>query len=94
MRLLEIFYSCGFGNKTIDCLLLFCRSVSVTSILDHLIYYGIDLRGRASFCGIVMDPRVKEYGRTDVEGNFVLSRDPASPILKRKTDMYAGGNHV
>lgn len=66
----------------------------MTSILDHLIYYGIDLRGRASFCGIVMDPRVKEYGRTDVEGNFVLSRDPASPILKLKTDMYAGGNHV
>ncbi|KAJ9154460.1 hypothetical protein P3X46_027790 [Hevea brasiliensis] len=70
------------------------RSVSGTSISDHLIYYGIDLRGKAlNSCGIVMDSRVNEYGRTDIQGNFKLSRDPASPILKLKTDVNAGGNH-
>ncbi|KAF2287685.1 hypothetical protein GH714_002313 [Hevea brasiliensis] len=71
------------------------RSVSGTSISDHIIYYGVELMAETwRSCGIVMDSRVKEYGKTDLKGNFVLSRDPASPILKLKTEAYGGGNHV
>ncbi|KAJ9181961.1 hypothetical protein P3X46_006003 [Hevea brasiliensis] len=71
------------------------RSVSGTSISDHIIYYGVELMAETwRSCGIVMDSRVKEYGKMDLKGNFVLSRDPASPILKLKTEAYGGGNHV
>ncbi|KDP40015.1 hypothetical protein JCGZ_02013 [Jatropha curcas] len=71
------------------------RSVSGTSISDHLNYYGIDLMGETwRSCGIVMDSFVKEYGKTDLDGNFALSRNPATPILKLKTEVDDGGNRV
>jgi len=63
------------------------RSVMGCSIADHLVYYGIDLMGHSRKCfGGAVDPRLNEYGTTDSEGNIFLSRIPASPILKLKTD--------
>ncbi|XVE82076.1 hypothetical protein DITRI_Ditri15bG0117500 [Diplodiscus trichospermus] len=66
------------------------RSVLGNSIADHLSYYGIDLMCEDwRSCRIVMDPRVAEYGKTDHQGNFVLSRDPAT--LKMNTRSNEGG---
>ncbi|XP_022722659.1 lipase-like isoform X2 [Durio zibethinus] len=59
------------------------RSVTGNSIADHLNYYGVDLMCQQwRSCRIVMDPRVSEYGKTDHKGNFILSRDPATLVLK------------
>lgn len=41
-----------------------------------------------------MDPRVAEYGKTDLQGNFVLSRIPATPILKLKTESDAADKRM
>ncbi|KAL3812824.1 hypothetical protein ACJIZ3_014092 [Penstemon smallii] len=58
------------------------RSVSGNSISDHLAYYGVEMGcDTSSGCRIVMDPRVVSYGRTDLDGNFILSRDPSISIL-------------
>ncbi|CAL1413304.1 unnamed protein product [Linum trigynum] len=63
------------------------RSVLWTSVSDHLSYFGVDLCGDVDLsCGIVMAPALKEFSTTDLEGNLVLSRVPASPILKMKTE--------
>ncbi|KAL2244124.1 UNVERIFIED_CONTAM: Lipase [Sesamum indicum] len=63
------------------------RSVSGNSISDHLTYYGVHMGCDASSgCKIIMDPRVVGYGKTDQEGNLILSRDPSRSILKLKTD--------
>lgn len=71
------------------------RSVTGNSISDHLVYFGVRMGcDKWMPCGIVMDPRVAEYGQTDLEGNFVLSRPPATSILKLKTDSDAAGNHM
>ncbi|CAN1149935.1 unnamed protein product [Linum perenne] len=66
------------------------RSVLWTSVSDHLSYFGVDLCGDVDLsCGIVMHPGLKEFGTTDPNGNFVLSRVPTSPILKKtKTESF------
>ncbi|XP_048234939.1 lipase [Ricinus communis] len=82
---------CDGTGEDPDC----SRSVSGTSVSDHLHYYGVDLMGTTwRSCGIVMDSHVKEYGKTDIKGNIVLSRDVASPILKLKTERNGGRNEV
>lgn len=52
------------------------------SISDHLAYFGVHM-GCDTWrsCGIVMDPQVVEYRKTDFEGNFILSRNPATPTV-------------
>lgn len=62
------------------------RSVPGKSISDHLSYYGIEMGcDEWSSCRIVMDPRVKNYGTTDLKGNIVLSRN-STAILKLNTE--------
>ncbi|XVF62650.1 hypothetical protein PTKIN_Ptkin09bG0025400 [Pterospermum kingtungense] len=69
-----------------------CGSVTGKSILDHLSYFGVELMCEEwRSCRIVMDPRVAEYGKTDVEGNFILSRNPATHVLKMNTQSNEGG---
>ncbi|KAK6930116.1 Fungal lipase-like domain [Dillenia turbinata] len=61
------------------------RSVTGNSVQDHLVYFGVELMGEAwgNSCGIVMNPGMEHYRRTDLDGNFVLSRSlNASSILK------------
>ncbi|PON80293.1 Fungal lipase-like domain containing protein [Parasponia andersonii] len=71
------------------------RSVSGNSITDHIEYFGVRLSGDAwRSCRIVMDHALVDYRLTDGEGNFVLSRDPATPVVKLNTQSGAGGNHV
>ncbi|KAJ4722234.1 Lipase [Melia azedarach] len=71
------------------------RSVTGNSVSDHLFYFGVKLGCDAwRSCGIVMDPRVAEYGKTDLQGNFVLSRIPATPILKLKTESDAADKRM
>ncbi|KAE8735003.1 lipase-like isoform X3 [Hibiscus syriacus] len=63
------------------------RSVSGNSIVDHLSYYGVDLMCQEwRSCRIVMDPQVSEYGKTDLKGNFILSRAPATRVNNRSTE--------
>lgn len=70
------------------------RSVTGNSISDHLVYFGVRMGCKEwTSCRIVMDPRVAEYGKTDLKGNFILSRPPAASILKLRTDSDAAGNH-
>ncbi|XVF38649.1 hypothetical protein REPUB_Repub20aG0120600 [Reevesia pubescens] len=78
---------CDGSGEDPDC----SRSVTGNSIADHLNYYGVDLMCEQwRSCRIVMDPRVSEYGKTDIEGNFVLSRDPAKLVLKMNTQSNKG----
>ncbi|XP_030507768.2 lipase [Cannabis sativa] len=71
------------------------RSVSGNSVIDHVNYFGVDLKGSAwRSCRIVMDHGLVDYGRTDAEGNFVVSREPATPLIKLNTLSAAGDNHV
>ncbi|KAJ1414252.1 Fungal lipase-like domain [Sesbania bispinosa] len=60
------------------------RSVSGNSIADHLVYYGVDMGSDApGSCRIVMDSHVLNSSiRRDSRGNFILSRDPATPLIK------------
>ncbi|KAL6185933.1 hypothetical protein ACLB2K_042055 [Fragaria x ananassa] len=68
------------------------RSVKGNSISDHLVYFGVDLMAKTwRPCKIVMGPGLLERGRTDLEGNFVLSRDLSTPGLKLKTWPDARG---
>ncbi|ESR32878.1 Lipase 3 domain-containing protein [Citrus sinensis] len=70
------------------------RSVTGNSVSDHLVYFGVRMGcNEWTPCRIVMDPRVAEYGKTDLKGNFILSRPPAASILKLRTDSDAAGNH-
>ncbi|XP_073308028.1 secreted mono- and diacylglycerol lipase 1-like isoform X1 [Primulina huaijiensis] len=63
------------------------RSVSGNSISDHLSYYGVEMGcDSPSECKIVMDPHVAAYGKMDVDGNFILSQYPPTPILKQSTE--------
>lgn len=63
--------------------------------MDHVEYFGVRLSGDAwRSCRIVMDHALVDYRGTDVEGNFVLSRDPASPIIKLNTQLDAGGKRL
>ncbi|GKU85533.1 hypothetical protein SLEP1_g199 [Rubroshorea leprosula] len=71
------------------------RSVTGNSISDHLVYYGVELMCETwRSCRIVSDPLVAEYGKTDLQGNLILSKDPATPILKMKTQSSEGSNHI
>ncbi|XP_042064352.1 lipase-like [Salvia splendens] len=67
------------------------RSVRGNSIADHLIYYGVEMgcNESTSTCRIVMDQGLAAYGSTDVDGNFVVLRDPPKSVLKLNAD---GGN--
>lgn len=59
------------------------RSVAGNSVLDHLEYYGVHLGGDGSgFCRIVMDPRLDLYSVQDLNGSFVLSRNPSDSVAK------------
>lgn len=71
-----------------------CRSVSGTSISDHLTYYGVELMGETwRSCRIVMNPALLEYSQKDEEGNFIiLSRDPATTLLKLNTKSDVENN--
>ncbi|GMJ02038.1 hypothetical protein like AT5G18640 [Hibiscus trionum] len=63
------------------------RSVTGNSIADHLSYYGVDLMCRDwRSCRIVMDPHVADYGKTDLKGNFILSRAPATRVNTRSNE--------
>ena len=69
-----------------------CRSVMGNSISDHLVYYGVELKDETwRPCKIVMLPGLLDHGRSDLEGNFVLSRDHATPVFKLKIQSDAGG---
>ncbi|XVF28385.1 hypothetical protein REPUB_Repub15cG0025100 [Reevesia pubescens] len=79
---------CDGSGEDPDC----SRSVTGNSIADHLNYYGVDLMCQQwRSCRIVMNPRVAEYGKTDHKGNLILSRDPATLVLKRNTRSNDGG---
>lgn len=45
-------------------------------------------------CRIVMDSQVTEYGTVDLGGNFILSRDPATPVIKLNTESDTGERPV
>ncbi|XP_073106549.1 probable feruloyl esterase A isoform X1 [Elaeis guineensis] len=75
------------------------RSVSGSSISDHLLYYGVELQADTwGSCGIIMDNgTVKDNSivrfQTDLAGNIVLSKDPAAPsILKPSSQIDKGSS--
>ncbi|KAL3648870.1 hypothetical protein CASFOL_005273 [Castilleja foliolosa] len=71
------------------------RSVSGNSISDHLTYYDVQMGcDVSSSCKMVMDPRVASYGRTDLDGNLILFRDPSTPVLKLGMDTGIKGSFV
>jgi len=64
-------------------LVILCRSVTGNSIADHLVYYGVDMGSdEPSSCRIVMDSYVQNTNIKDSRGNLILSRDPATPLIK------------
>lgn len=64
-------------------LVILCRSVTGNSIADHLVYYGVDMGSdEPSSCRIVMDSHVQNTSIRDSRGNLILSRDPATPLIK------------
>ncbi|KAL2341160.1 hypothetical protein Fmac_009100 [Flemingia macrophylla] len=59
------------------------RSVSGNSIVDHLSYYGVDMGSdEPSSCRIVMDSNVQKTSIKDSRGNLILSKNPATPLIK------------
>ncbi|CAJ2658587.1 unnamed protein product [Trifolium pratense] len=59
------------------------RSVSGTSITDHLVYYGLDMKSDdPEACRIVTNSYVQNTSIRDSKGNLILSRDPATPFLQ------------
>lgn len=58
--------------------------MSGNSITDHLVYYGIDMGSdEPATCKFVMSSHVLNTSIIrDSRGNLILSRDPASPLLK------------
>nr|XP_029124053.1 uncharacterized protein LOC105057718 isoform X3 [Elaeis guineensis] len=75
------------------------RSVSGSSISDHLLYYGVELQADTwGSCGIIMNNgTVKDNSivrfETDLAGNIVLSKDPAAPsILKPSSQIDKGSS--
>ncbi|KAK3441013.1 hypothetical protein EUGRSUZ_B01272 [Eucalyptus grandis] len=59
------------------------RSVTGSSISDHLVYFGVELMGDPSgSCRIVTDPHIMKYGTADPEGNLVLSKTPVGSVLR------------
>ncbi|KAJ4956496.1 hypothetical protein NE237_013279 [Protea cynaroides] len=62
------------------------RSVAGNSISDHLKYFDVNLKGDSwGSCRMVMDSHTLSYGRTDLNGNIILSRNPATSVLKLNT---------
>lgn len=64
-------------------LLLFYRSVLGSSVLDHLCYYGVNLKAETwNSCRIVAAPapHLLKYTTTDNAGNIILSKDPTSAV--------------
>ncbi|XP_020220717.1 lipase [Cajanus cajan] len=71
------------------------RSVSGNSIVDHLAYYGVDMGSdEPSSCRIVMDSHVQKTSIKDSRGNLILSRDPATPIIKLSREIDNQENPV
>ncbi|XP_021904988.1 lipase-like [Carica papaya] len=71
------------------------RSVTGYSIADHLVYFGVELMCKNwQSCRIVMDPRVRQHGKTDLKGNFVLSRVPSTPILEMKAQSHTEASNI
>uniref|UniRef100_A0A7C9CJ83 Triacylglycerol lipase n=2 Tax=Opuntia streptacantha TaxID=393608 RepID=A0A7C9CJ83_OPUST len=71
------------------------RSVMGNSILDHLIYYNVNLKAESwNSCRIVRDPSLAKYGTTDDAGNIKLSKNPVSSALKLNTELDAAVNVV
>lgn len=69
-------------------LVVLCRSVSGNSIADHLVYYGVDMGSdEPSSCRIVMDRHVQDTSVKDSRGNLILSRDPATPVIKLRREV-------
>ncbi|KAG4945807.1 hypothetical protein JHK84_042121 [Glycine max] len=70
---------CDESGEDPDC----SRSVTGNSIADHLVYYGVDMGSdEPSSCRIVMDSHVQNTSIRDSRGNLILSRDPATPLIK------------
>lgn len=62
------------------------RSVAGNSVLDHLEYYGVHLGGDGSgVCRFVFDPQLDTYAMQDLDGNFVLTRNPSDSVAKMIT---------
>ena len=49
------------------------------------------MSGEPGTCRIVMDPPVVDYGTTDLGGNFILSRNPATPVIKLNGNPVGDG---
>ncbi|XP_057538951.1 lipase-like [Amaranthus tricolor] len=57
------------------------RSVLGSSVLDHLCYYGVNLKAETwNSCRIVAAPHLLKYTTTDNAGNIILSKDPTSAV--------------
>ncbi|RWR94122.1 lipase [Cinnamomum micranthum f. kanehirae] len=68
-----------------------CRSVSGNSIADHLKYFGVQLQAESwGSCRIVMVDRSMIKDNVDLNGNFALSRDPTTSVIKLSTEMDTG----
>ncbi|CAL0309031.1 unnamed protein product [Lupinus luteus] len=76
---------CDGSGEDPDC----SRSVSGNSISDHLEYYGVRLGSDEPMtCKIVMDTHVLNLSSRDSRGNIILSRDPATSILRMSTTKF------
>ncbi|XP_077240534.1 putative feruloyl esterase A isoform X2 [Tasmannia lanceolata] len=61
------------------------RSVKGNSISDHLVYFGVELQADTwGSCRIVMDNSMIKDSM-DLNGNFVISRDPVTSVLRLKS---------
>ncbi|XP_077218972.1 putative feruloyl esterase A isoform X2 [Tasmannia lanceolata] len=70
------------------------RSVTGNSIADHLVYFGVELQAETwGSCRIVMD-RSMIKGNMDLNGNFVLSRDPITSVLRLNSPTDTSHNSV
>lgn len=70
---------------------LVCRSVSGNSIMDHLQYFGIQLQAETwGSCRIVLVDRSMIKDDVDLNGNFALSRDPTTSVIKLTAQLDAG----
>lgn len=68
-----------------------CRSVYGNSIADHLEYFGVHLQAESwGSCRIVMVDRSMIKDNVDLNGNFALSRDPTTSVVKLSTEMDTG----
>lgn len=92
-RRIRLFFVIGEVELICGTMTIWCRSVTGNSISDHLVYFGIELMGETwRSCRIVMNPNIEKYGRTDLNGNFIFSKDPA--ILKLNSHSNVVSNLV